>query len=119
MANTLVRKIKGRLRRAKKVRSRQAGKVCLSVHRTGRHIYAQVFSADRSKVLVSASTIESSIRETGYTGNCDAAKKVGKLIAERCISAGIKKVSFDRKGFRYHGRVAALAASARESGLEC
>ena len=115
MANS---KLQGRLRRGKKVRSRQAGKICLSVHRSSKHIYAQVFNEDRSKVLVSASSSEGNFKSAGYTGNCDTAKLVGQLVAERAIAAGIKKVSFDRNGFRYHGRVAALAAGARESGLE-
>jgi len=118
MAKSLISKNNGRLRRARKVRSRQEGKICLSIHRTGKHIYAQVFSADRSRVLASASSTEMVVRQAGYTGNCDAAKRVGKLIAERCVSSGIKQVSFDRKGFLYHGRVASLAASAREFGLE-
>jgi large subunit ribosomal protein L18 len=111
-------KNKGRTRRANKVRSRLEGKIVLCVHRTPKHIQAQVLNEDRSRVLASASSLESSVRSLGYTGNCDAAKQVGQLVAERAKQAGVKTVSFDRRGFRYHGRIAALADSARESGLQ-
>lgn len=115
----MIDKKESRLRRAKKTRFkiRELNVERLSVNRTPRHIYAQVWTADGSKVLVSASTLDTDLR-TGSTGNIDAATKVGALIAERAKSAGITKVAFDRSGFRYHGRVKALADAARENGLE-
>ncbi|QJD71527.1 50S ribosomal protein L18 [Marinobacterium sp. LSUCC0821] len=108
-----------RLRRARRSRSkmREVGAVRLCVNRTPRHIYAQVISADGSTVLASASTVEKDLRE-GATGNVEAAKKVGALIADRAKAAGVSQVAFDRSGFKYHGRVAALADAAREGGLE-
>ena len=108
-----------RLRRAKKTRAhiRQLGAVRLTVNRTPRHIYAQVISATGGQVLAQASTLDASLR-SGATGNVDAATAVGKLIAERAKAAGITKVAFDRSGFKYHGRVKALADAARENGLE-
>ncbi len=108
-----------RLRRARrsriKMRELRATRLC--VHRTPQHIYAQVISADGSQVLASASTVEKELRE-GATSNVEAASKVGQLIAERAKGAGITKVAFDRSGFKYHGRVKALAEAAREGGLE-
>ena len=89
------------------------------MHRTPRHIYAQVFDAQGANVLVAASTLQESVAgELKGTGNVDAAKAVGKAIAERARAAGISKVAFDRAGFRYHGRIKALADAAREAGLE-
>ena len=107
-----------RLRRAKRarVKMKQLGAVRLCVHRTPRHMYAQVIAADGASVLASASTLDSDLRGD-KTGNADAAAAVGKLIAERAKAAGIEKVSFDRSGFQYHGRIKALADAARESGL--
>jgi len=96
---------------------RTAGAVRLSVHRTPRHIYAQVIGAEGDKVLASASTLDKDLRG-GATGNVEAAAKVGALIAERAKAAGVSAVSFDRSGFKYHGRVKALADAAREGGLE-
>jgi large subunit ribosomal protein L18 len=110
-----------RLRRAKTTRShiRDLGVARLSVLRSGQHIYAQVFTADGSKVLASASTLQSEVKEGLKNGkNSDAASKVGKLIAERALAAGIEKVAFDRSGYRYHGRIKALAEAAREGGLK-
>ncbi len=110
-----------RLRRARKTRAKlsQLGAHRLSVHRTPRHIYAQVIGPDGAKTIASASTVEKELREQpGYSGNRDAAIAVGKLIAERAKAAGVTKVSFDRSGFRYHGRVQALADAAREAGLQ-
>jgi len=111
-----------RMRRTVKTRARlkRLGKVRLCVHRTPRHIYAQVLSAEGETVLASASTNESVIKEQikGHSGNCDAASVVGKLIAERSLEKGISEVAFDRSGFKYHGRVKSLAESARESGLK-
>jgi large subunit ribosomal protein L18 len=108
-----------RLRRAKSTRLhiRALGATRLCVNRTPRHIYAQVISADGGKVLAQASTLDASLR-SGATGNIDAATKVGALIAERAKAAGVTKVAFDRSGFKYHGRIKALADAARENGLE-
>jgi large subunit ribosomal protein L18 len=96
---------------------RELGVYRLSVHRTPRHIYAQIISPEGSHVLASASTLDRDLR-SGKTGNSEAAGAVGKLIAERAKVAGVTKVAFDRGGFRYHGRVKALADGAREGGLE-
>jgi large subunit ribosomal protein L18 len=108
-----------RIRRAKRgrMKMRELGAVRLSVHRTPRHMYAQVISPDGDKVLAAASTVEKELR-SGATGNIDAAARVGALIAARAKAAGVSKVAFDRSGFRYHGRVKALADAAREGGLE-
>lgn len=110
-----------RLRRAKSTRShiRKLGVPRLSVLRTGQHLYAQLFSADGSKVLASASTTQADVREGLSSGkNMDAAAKVGRLIGERAKAAGIDAVAFDRSGYRYHGRIKALADAAREAGLQ-
>jgi large subunit ribosomal protein L18 len=89
------------------------------VHRSGRHIYAQLIDPTGGKVLVSANTLQKDVREgLGYSKNKDAAAAVGRAIAEKAKQAGVTKVAFDRSGFRYHGRVKALADAARESGLE-
>ncbi len=108
-----------RLRRARKARlkMRELEAVRLCVYRSSQHIYAQVIAADGGKVLASASTLDKELRE-GATGNIDAAKKVGQLVAERAKAAGVTQVAFDRSGFKYHGRVKALADAAREGGLE-
>jgi large subunit ribosomal protein L18 len=88
------------------------------VHRTPRHIYAQIIEPS-SRVLASASTLDKGLRgDLSSSGNVDAAKRVGGLIAERALAAGVKKVAFDRAGFKFHGRVKALADAAREAGLE-
>ena len=107
-----------RLRRARKSRQRMRtrGVNRLSVHRTPRHIYAQVFAPAGDTVLASASTLDSSLR-SGATGNAEAAAAVGRLVARRALAAGIDKVAFDRSGYKYHGRVKALADAAREGGL--
>jgi len=110
-----------RIRRATKTRKRisKLGVNRLSVFRTPRHIYAQVFDAPGAKVLASASTLDKDLRSSlKVTGNIQAAKAVGKLIAKRAKAAGITQVAFDRSGFRFHGRVKALADSARAAGLE-
>ena len=108
-----------RLRRARRSRMkmRELGAVRLSVNRTPRHIYAQVIAADGGEILAQASTLEADLRG-GATGNVATAEKVGKLIAERATKAGVTNVAFDRSGFKYHGRVKALADAAREGGLE-
>ena len=112
-------KKQARLRRAKRsrVKIRELGSERLTVNRTPRHIYAQVISAAGDRVLASASTLDKSIRE-GTTGNVEAAQKVGALIAERARAAGVENVSFDRSGYKFHGRVKALADAAREAGLQ-
>ena len=110
-----------RLRRATKARKKmqELGATRLVVHRTPRHIYAQVIAPNGSEVLASASTVEKAIAEqVKYTGNADAAAVVGKAIAERALAKGVTTISFDRSGLQYHGRVAALAAAAREAGLQ-
>jgi large subunit ribosomal protein L18 len=110
-----------RLRRAKSTRAhiRDLGVARLSVLRTGQHIYAQVFTADGSKVLASASTVQADVKDGLASGkNKDAAAKVGRIIAEKAKAAGIEKVAFDRSGYRYHGRIKALADAAREAGLQ-
>jgi large subunit ribosomal protein L18 len=110
-----------RLRRAKSTRAhiRVLGVPRLSVLRTGQHLYAQVFTADGSKVLASANTTQADVKEGLKNGkNSDAATKVGKLVAERAKAAGIEKVAFDRSGYRYLGRIKALADAAREGGLQ-
>jgi large subunit ribosomal protein L18 len=108
-----------RLRRARRARARMRdlGATRLSVHRTPRHIYAQVITPAGDQVLASASTLDKCLRG-GKTGNAEAAAAVGKLVAERAKEAGVAKVAFDRGGYKYHGRVKALADAARESGLE-
>ena len=112
-------KKQSRLRRARRARSkiRELGANRLCVNRTPRHIYAQIISPDGDKVLASASTLDKSLR-AGSTGNVDAAKSVGTLVAERAKEAGITEVAFDRSGFKYHGHVKALAEAAREAGLQ-
>lgn len=99
------------------MRIRELGVSRLSIHRTPRHMYAQVLTAQGDKVLASASTLDKALT-LEKTGNSDAASAVGRLIAERAKAAGIDKVAFDRSGFKYHGRVKALADAARDSGLE-
>jgi large subunit ribosomal protein L18 len=110
-----------RLRRAKKTRAhiRRLGKPRLTVHRSGRHIYAQVISAEGGSVIAAASTVQKELRtDLTSTNNKDAAKAVGKAVAEKAVAAGVSDVAFDRSGYRYHGRVAVLADAARESGLK-
>ena len=118
-----------RLRRATRgrVKIKELRALRLSVHRTPRHIYAQIFEpqdgnqpgSTGDKVLVTASTLQKDVRgDLKTTGNIEAAKAVGRAIAERAKAKGIGKVAFDRSGFMYHGRVKALADAAREAGLE-
>jgi large subunit ribosomal protein L18 len=108
-----------RQRRAKRVRMniREQKVVRLCVNRTPRHIYAQVIAADGDHIVATASTLEKDLRKES-TGNIAAAISVGKLVAERAVAAGVTSVAFDRSGFKYHGRVKALADAAREAGLE-
>jgi large subunit ribosomal protein L18 len=110
-----------RLRRSRRSRAkmRELGVDRLTVHRTPRHIYAQVVSADGGKVLASASTLDKEVRaEATYGGNVSAAGVVGRVVAQRAVAAGVDKVAFDRSGFKFHGRVKALAEAARENGLQ-
>ena len=113
--------IKQRLRRNRKTRIKisNTNRVRLSVHRTNLHIYAQLLDANGSKILASASSLEKAVRkELDYGGNISAAVYVGKRIAEKAKGLKIVDVAFDRSGNKYHGRVKALADSARESGLK-
>ncbi|KPF98354.1 50S ribosomal protein L18 [Rhodopseudomonas palustris] len=94
------------------------GRPRLSIFRSSKHIYAQVIDDLKGETLASASSLEKTLREAGNTGaNIDAAKAVGKLVAERAVKQGVKEVVFDRGGYLYHGRVKALADAAREGGL--
>ncbi len=114
-------KKKARLRRARKTRAhvKRLGMPRLTVHRTPRHIYAQVISADGATVVAAASTVQPDVKaQVKSTGNKDAAAVVGKIVAEKAKAAGVTKVAFDRSGFKYHGRVQVLADAARENGLE-
>src|SRR3954470_14839767 len=100
------------------LRRSAGGRPRLSVFRSSKHIYAQVIDDLKGETLASASSLEKEMRDTGNTGaNIDAAKAVGKLLAERAVKKGVKEVIFDRGGYLYHGRVKALADAARESGL--
>jgi len=113
-------KKQARLRRARKTRARIAElkMVRLTVYRTNSHIYAQIIDETGSKVLASASTLEAEVRaDVSNGGNVAAAAVVGKRIAEKAKAAGISTVAFDRSGFKYHGRMKALADAAREHGL--
>ena len=110
-----------RQRRARKARAkiRELGRARLCIHRTPRHIYAQIIDESGDKVLASASTLDRELRkDMKATGNADAAALIGKAVAERARAAGISAVAFDRSGFKYHGRVKALAEAARENGME-
>ena len=116
MATKQVERRKARIRRT--IKAAAGARPRLSVFRSSKHIYAQVIDDDRGVTLASASSIEKATREGFKTGaSVDAAKAVGKLIAERAKEKGVKDVVFDRGGYLYHGRVKALADAARESGL--
>ena len=117
----MIEKKQARLRRARQTRARIAEQraVRLTVHRSNTHIYAQVIDASGSKVIVSASTLDKDMRaQVGNGGNVKAAALVGKRIAEKAREKGVEKVAFDRAGYKYHGRVKALAEAAREAGLK-
>lgn len=110
-----------RLRRARKARARikEQGVNRLSVHKTSRHVYAQVIAPNGSEVLASASSLDKEIKgQIKYSGNVEAAATVGKVLADRAKKAGVSNVAFDRSGFKYHGRIKALADAAREQGME-
>lgn len=109
-----------RIRRSKRTRAKikrlDVNRLC--VHRTPKHIYAQIISPCGSKVLASASTLDKELRQdVKYSGNKDAAAQVGALIAKRATDANVKEVAFDRSGFRFHGRIKSLADAAREGGM--
>ena len=109
-----------RLKRHARVRKNISGtaeRPRLNVFRSSKHIYAQIIDDVAGNTLVAASSLEKAFTEN-YGGNCDAAKAVGKMVAEKALEKGIKTVVFDRGGYIYHGRVAALAEGAREAGLE-
>jgi large subunit ribosomal protein L18 len=118
----MIDKKESRLRRARATRARIAlAKVNrLTVNRTNQHIYASVISADGAKVLATASTMEAEVRNQlgGKGGDANAAKLIGERIAKKARAAGVEQVAFDRAGFRFHGRVKALAEAAREAGLK-
>ena len=110
-----------RQRRARKARAKihELGRPRLCVHRTPRHIYAQLIDGSGDRVLASASTLDSELRKgMNASGNIAAAAAIGKAVAERAKAIGVTRVAFDRSGFKYHGRVKALADAAREAGLE-
>ncbi len=108
---------KARVRRS--IRARAYGKPRLSVFRSSKQIYAQIIDDENGRTLASASSLEKDKREGLKTGaNIEAAKEIGKLIAERAVAAGVKEVVFDRGAYMYHGRVKALADGAREGGLQ-
>ena len=115
-------KKRSRLRRARRARAkiRELEAHRLTIFRTPRHMYAQVIAPNGSEVVVAASTLEKELKSAleGHSGNAAAAALVGKTIAERAKAAGVEKVAFDRAGFKYHGRVKALADAARENGLQ-
>ena len=115
-----MKKADSRLRRARKTRSKIAElrvhRLC--VYRTPKHIYAQVIAPSGDETIVCASSLENEVRgSVKYTGNVETAKVIGKIIAERAKEKGVNEVAFDRSGFKYHGRIKALADAARESGL--
>ena len=117
----MIDKNSARLRRSRQTRLkiREIGAVRLTVHRTNSHIYAQITSSGGDKVLAAASSLEKDLRaKLKNGGNKGAAEAVGQRIAEKAKAAGIEKVAFDRAGYRYHGRVKALAEAARSGGLK-
>ena len=110
-----------RLRRARRTRAqiKRLGTYRLCVFKTSQHTYAQVIEPNGSKIVAQASTVEADIKKgRKHTGNVEAAVAVGKAIAERAKASGVESVAFDRSGFKYHGRIKALADAARESGLQ-
>ena len=112
-------KKRARIKRAlrSRLKMRELGVIRLSVNRSSKHIYAQIINASGDRVIASASTLDKLFKEKA-TSNIEAAKQVGTLIAERAKAAGVDKIAFDRSGFRYHGRVKALADAVRDNGLK-
>jgi large subunit ribosomal protein L18 len=120
MSHSAKQKREARIRRHRRVRKKLRGtaeRPRLAVFRSNRHISAQVIDDLSGRTLAAASTVDADLR-SGATGNKDAAAQVGRLVAERAKSAGVEQVVFDRGGFLYHGRIAAVADAAREAGLE-
>ena len=116
-----MKKKESRIRRSRRSRSRirLLGVNRLCVHRTPRHIYAQIIGPNGSDILTSASTLDKELKgKIKVGGNVEAAALIGKTLAERAKKAGVTKVAFDRSGFKYHGRIKALADAARENGME-
>ena len=121
MSNVAKKRREGRLIRHARVRKKIHGtaeRPRLAVHRSNKHLVLQVIDDDRGVTLAAASTHEATQRSAGRGSNIDAATRVGQLVAERAKAAGVDKVVFDRGGFAYHGRIAAVATAAREAGLE-
>jgi len=119
--STGIDKRTARIRRHGRVRKKVRGtaeRPRLAVFRSNKHIVAQVIDDIAGKTIVAASSVEADVRSAGYTGGVDSAKKVGQLVGERAKAAGVEAVVFDRGGFQYHGRVAAVADAAREAGLD-
>ena len=111
--------IRGRRMRRVRTRLEDSSRHRMTVHRTERHVYAQVLSPDGAQVIAQASTLSPELRKKiKTTGNCEAAGQVGRMVAERALKAKVEEVWFDRGRFRYHGRVRALAEAAREAGLK-
>ena len=118
MSSKLALTQRRRARTRYQIKLKGGGRVRLSIHRSGRHIYAQVIDDKAGRTLAAASTLEKTVRENGSTGaDIDAAAAIGKLVAERALAAGVTEVVFDRGPYLYHGRVKALADGAREGGL--
>ena len=121
MSNVAQQRRNGRVIRHHRVRKKIHGTAArprLAVYRSNKHLNLQVIDDDAGRTLVSASTNEASVRGEGSGGTVEAATRLGQLVAERAKAAGIDKVVFDRGGYLYHGRIAAVAAAAREAGLE-
>jgi large subunit ribosomal protein L18 len=121
MADIANARRESRIRRHRRVRKKIHGtaeRPRLAVHRSNKHLVAQVIDDDTGRTLAAASTVEADQRAAGSGGTVDAAARIGTLVAERAKAAGIDRVVFDRGGFIYHGRIAALAAAARDAGLE-
>ena len=121
MSNVAQQRRNGRVIRHRRVRKKIHGTAArprLAVYRSNKHLNLQVIDDDAGRTLVSASTNEASVRGEGSGGTVEAATRLGQLVAERAKAAGIEKVVFDRGGYLYHGRIAAVAAAAREAGLE-
>jgi large subunit ribosomal protein L18 len=121
MSNVAQTRRNGRIIRHRRVRKKVHGTAArprLAVYRSTKHLTLQVIDDDAGRTIVAASTTEASVRGEGSGGNIDAATRLGALVAERAKAAGIDKVVFDRGGYRYHGRIAAVATAAREAGLE-
>lgn len=111
--------VRGRRMRRVRTRLEDSSRYRMTVHRTERHVYAQVLSPDGAQVIAQASTLSPELRKKiKTTGNCEAAGQVGRMVAERALKAKVEEVWFDRGRFRYHGRVRALAEAAREAGLK-